>query len=183
MFHVLLLFKRQKESLCIFLWDVSYVGASVVCSTGENLCPPGIKYLFLVRVGFVQQPTLRPGLNIAHFGYQTWVVFQGKTLYVMRGTVYFVGAGSANGTGVSDCSAGWIPPALSLWEARSCAVEEDLSHLCLSWDGGLMALNDLVFHSSIPCCFSSHENRENVENWAGHEKIISSPHASSRFAS
>lgn len=109
--------------------------------------------------------------------------FSWQTLYVMRGTVCFVRSGSANGTGVSDCSAGWIPPALSLWEARSCAIEEDLSHLCLSWDGGLMALNDLVFHSSIPCCFSSHEKRENVENWAGHEKIISSPHASSRFAS
>lgn len=56
--------------------------------------------------------------------------------------------------------AGGIPPALTLWETRSWAIEEDLSHLCLSWDGGLMALNDLVFYSSIQCCFSSHEKRE-----------------------
>lgn len=49
--------------------------------------------------------------------------------------------------------------------------------------GGLVALNDFIFHNSILCCFSSQGKRENVENWEGCEKKISSPHASSRFAS
>lgn len=53
----------------------------------------------------------------------------------------------------------------SLWETRRCVIEEDLSHLCVSWDGGLMAVDYLIFHSSILWCFPSHGMRENVKNW------------------
>lgn len=106
-----------------------------------------------------------PILDIGLFSWQN---------YVMRWKVCFV-RGSADYIGTSDHRAGWLygrmPPALARWEARrGYAVEEDLSRLGLSGDGGLMALNDLVFHSSGLCCFFPQEKREDAENWAGRGK-------------